>query len=836
MVLTMLGATTGESTVRVTAVGVPKNVTIHGPDDTTSEDDTAYRFANVTVLNRSITPGQKGDSGAPVVWLDDDGNYRMCCINFASIPSVPDGARINGFAVPASVAEYRLGIRFGVRAPTAVPKYRVGNVVRPQVVHPGETVTLDGSGSEVKESGAGPLTYQWRWLGPLDQLESLGLTIQGSNQQNASFLAPSGARILSFRLVVTDNNGAKASDTVEVTVVNRPPTAVPGYNQAVPVGSPVTLAGGAEDPDQGHVDDMDYEWSLVEVSSSSTRSGARSASPGNTPSSTVILATPTENGVEVPNKRTFTPTQTGAYVFTLTVTDPGLLTHAANVTIHACSATGTSQWYDTGETRENPVTLVVEKRQTRVHNGETYFQWVIVVPNHPPVAFAGYNDIVLPNTTVYLRGSSKDPDRHLATEMDYNWSLVEDVTETPGRSTTRVPQVTPLITIASPTSRRTSFTAPAQAQTLRIRLTVTDPNGATDTDDVITQVHSGVGTTEWLDTRATRGCGATRDKEQMRRIDRRPHGEYRWTADPEDEVWSAWEDTDQTRNRNEGDWTDTDPLETMGTPPDVQKKQTRTITWEQEQTRTSETCGTIEPQWLEASETETRWVPVTPPPPAGVPPKPTNDQWNVRRSTDGIYANVASLPTVSPAISEVQVRLQIDTTTVTATLGTTLDNSYAKVLADDSSNWQTGVWSVAIRFRNNNGYGPYSDAKIVLVAIWEPTERTRNRTETDWVDTGRTQTDPVEDFDEKEQRRLVTYEQEEELRPNPDNEPNRWVLIREFEYQWVPIQDPPPPPLPPPSNVTASATHNSVTVSWDTVQGATGYVLQLGEPGRKTKR
>ena len=187
---------------------------------------------------------------------------------------------------------------------------------------------------------------------------------------------------------------------------------------------------------------------------------------------------------------------------------------------------------------------------------------------------------------------------------------------------------------------------------------------------------------------------------------------------------------------------------------------------------------------------------MTPPPdPPGVPPKPTNDQWNVRRSTDGIYANVVSLPTVSPAISEVQVRLQIDTTTVTATLGTTLDNSYDKVLADDSSNWQTGEWSVSVRFKNSNGYGPYSDAKTVLVAIWVPTGRTRNRTEGNWEDTGRTQTDPVEDFDEKEQRRLVTYEQEEELRPNPDNEPNRWVLIREFKYRWVRIQDPPPPPV-----------------------------------------
>ena len=347
-----------------------------------------------------------------------------------------------------------------------------------------------------------------------------------------------------YKLTVTDSNGARGTDTVSIDVVtNRAPIAKPGLNRVVPVHTPpsltpaVTLVGAAEDPDTGHAEDMDYEWSVfsapASTTGSSTRSTTRSAS--RSPSSRVILTTPMENGVEVPNKRTFTLDAIGDYVFTLTVRDPGELTHSASVTIHACSATGTSQWYDTGETRV--VDGVLEKKQTRWHNGAAKFQWV--PPNNPPKAFAGYNDIVLPNTTVYLRGSSKDPDRHLATEMDYNWSLVEDVTETPGRSTPRVPQVTPLITIASPTSRRTSFTAPAQAQTLRIRLTVTDPNGATDTDDVITQVHSGVGTTEWLDTRATRGCGATRDKEQMRRIDRRPHGEYRWAADPEEEVWSV---------------------------------------------------------------------------------------------------------------------------------------------------------------------------------------------------------------------------------------------------------------------------------------------------------
>ena len=691
--LILLGRKHGERTVTV------ENTSFESQNGNT-------KFADVILGRITGRVFEMGESGAPVFKKTGDNQYQLTGIAFGSATRV-DGEEVERGRFPiickASTVQEELGIQFGNNPPNAVV-----NAVA--VAHPGEEVELDGSQSH--DLDGEPIGYRWEQLGVLESPNQPGVTILNHGKKKATFIAPNQGVSLSFQLTVNDRYGATDSATVSIDVVNTPPTAKPGINRVVPVHTPpsltpaVTLLGAAEDPDTGHAEDMDYEWSVFSAPASTTGSSTRSASKA--PSSRVILATFIENGVEVPNKRTFTPDAIGDYVFTLTVTDPGDLTHSANVTIHACSATGTSQWYETGETRV--VDGVLEKKQTRWHNGAAKFQWV--PPNHPPVAFAGYNDIVLPNTTVYLRGSSKDPDRHLATEMAYNWSLVEDVTETPGRSTTRVPQVTPLITIASPTSRRTSFTAPAQAQTLRIRLTVTDPNGATDTDDVITQVHSGVGTTEWLDTRATRGCGATRDKEQMRRIDRRPHGEYRWAADPEDEVWSAWEDTDQTRNRNEGDWTDTDPLETMGTPPDVEKKQTRTITWEQEQTRTSETCGTIEPQWLEASETETRWVPVTPPPPAGIPPKPTNDQWNVRRSTDGIYANVASLPTVSPAISEVQVRLQIDTTTVTATLGTTLDNSYAKVLADDSSNWQTGVWSVAIRFKNTNGYGPYSDAKI----------------------------------------------------------------------------------------------------------------------------
>ncbi len=783
MKVQVFGSVTGPGEARITVADGPNEARRITVVNSETEEKLYYRFKETVVLSRVPHPGQKGDSGAPCVWEDEDGNYRLVCILYAGIETRNHETQklesLTGYAMPARLAESLLGIYFGVSAPTA----EAGDSI---TVNAGEMFCLNGENSRVNEPNAGPLEYSWeRYIStprPTGPLVGPQMFTREPTKEFTAPPVPSEAYL--YQLTVKDANGAKHSDLVRV-IVNTPPVAKPGINRVVPVHTPpsltpaVTLLGAAEDPDAGHVGDMRYSWRV----DSAPGSSARSATTG----PTVALS---DANVARP---TFTPTAIGDYVFTLTVRDPGDLTHSANVTIHACPANETSDWFDTGEARV--VDGVLEKKQTRWHSGVAEYQWVTV--NHPPMAFAGYNDIVLPNTTVYLRGSSEDPDRHPATEMTYNWSLVEDVTETPGRSTTRVPQGTPLITIASPTSRRTSFTAPAQAQTLRIRLTVTDPNGATDTDDVITQVHSGVGTTEWLDTRATRGCGATRDKEQMRRIDRRPHGEYRWTADPEDEVWSAWEDTDQTRNRNEGDWTDTDPLETMGEPPDVEKKQTRIITWEKEQTRTSETCGTIEPQWLEASETETRWFPVTPPTdPPVVPPKPTDDQWNVRRSTDGIYANVVSLPTVSPAISEVQVRLQIDTTTVTATLGTTLDNSYDKVLADDSSNWQTGEWSVSIRFKNSQGYGPYSDAKTVLIANWVPTGRTRNRTEGNWEDTGRTQTDPVEDFDEKEQRRLITYDEEHELQPNPNNEPNRWFLYREFKYRWVRIQDPPPPPLP----------------------------------------
>ena len=87
-----------------------------------------------------------------------------------------------------------------------------------------------------------------------------------------SILAPAKPASLTFKLIVTDRFGAKHFDRVYVTVVpNRAPVAKPGLNRVVNINSPVTLVGGAEDPDAGHVVDMDYEWSVASAPSEQCR-------------------------------------------------------------------------------------------------------------------------------------------------------------------------------------------------------------------------------------------------------------------------------------------------------------------------------------------------------------------------------------------------------------------------------------------------------------------------------------------------------------------------------------------------------------------------------------
>ena len=119
-----------------------------------------------------------------------------------------------------------------------------------QMVAPGASVTLDGSGSTDPDGDT--LTYIWtRTAGP-------AVTLSSTTAASPTFTTPSTLATLTFRLTVTDSRGA--TDTDDVTIrVTRPPVADAGTAQTVATGATVTLDGsGSSDPDTG--DTLTYLW------------------------------------------------------------------------------------------------------------------------------------------------------------------------------------------------------------------------------------------------------------------------------------------------------------------------------------------------------------------------------------------------------------------------------------------------------------------------------------------------------------------------------------------------------------------------------------------------
>ena len=322
--LTLFGATTGEHAVEVTSHHDPENIDI-AVFSLRAADDRLYSFQNVFRLKRCEPPSEAGDSGAPLLKMDEYGNFRMSAIYFASKPPPGEASHKWGYCFPASVAERELGITFGTQMPTADAGDSFDVVA-------GGAIELNGSDSRSNETGGDPLSYTWvldNATGGVNLTTYNPLLTQlPPHSAEMSIPAPDKPAFLTFKLIVADRFGANHIDRVYVTVVNTPPVAKPGINRVVPVHTPpsltpaVTLVGAAEDPDAGHVEDMRYSWRVDSAPGSSARSA--------TTSPTVALS---DANVAEP---TFTPTAIGDYVFTLTVRDPGDLTHSASVTIHAC--------------------------------------------------------------------------------------------------------------------------------------------------------------------------------------------------------------------------------------------------------------------------------------------------------------------------------------------------------------------------------------------------------------------------------------------------------------------------------------------------------------------
>ncbi|MCD9017741.1 alpha/beta fold hydrolase [Parachryseolinea silvisoli] len=362
----------------------------------------------------------------------------------------------------------------------------------PAITLPTNTIVLKGIASD--EDGT-IVKYAWTKVS--------GPVAIGSNLDKASATF-SGlvAGIYKFRLTVTDDDGAtafaEASLTVQSAVVNKAPVANAGGNREItlPING-LTLNGSGSDAD-GTI--TKYAWS-------------QQGGP-----STITLTT-----TDQPNL-TMTGLVAGVYTFRLTVTDNANASAFADVlvTVHMADApkppvvsagndqelslptntvtlTGTASGETTltylwtkrsgpNATLANATTPTLQLTElaqgtyvfrltVRDENSLSAFDdvTVTVLPeaiNMSPVADAGGNQAIkLPTTSVTLSGTGSDADGNV---VNFLWS---QLTGLPVSITEKVPSKGDVVVVEG-----------LDAGTYTFRLTVTDNDGATDTDDVTVTV------------------------------------------------------------------------------------------------------------------------------------------------------------------------------------------------------------------------------------------------------------------------------------------------------------------------------------------------------------
>jgi hypothetical protein len=142
-------------------------------------------------------------------------------------------------------------------SPTPTPTANIvpaANAGVDQSVNSLTTITLSGSGTD---SDGNITTYAWT------QIAGVAVTLANAQSASTSFDAPTTTTGLglTFQLMVTDNDDASATDTVDIIVnaaPNEVPTADAGMDQSVDEQTAVTLSGSGTHID-GNV--VSYSWS-----------------------------------------------------------------------------------------------------------------------------------------------------------------------------------------------------------------------------------------------------------------------------------------------------------------------------------------------------------------------------------------------------------------------------------------------------------------------------------------------------------------------------------------------------------------------------------------------
>ena len=339
----------------------------------------------------------------------------------------------------------------------------------------GATVTLDGSASNDLE---GAVSYSWV------QSSGSAVTLSDATAVNPTFAAALGDAVLEFSLTVTDDDGAKATDSVIVTLTNMLPTANAGVDQTAVSGATVTLDGSASKDLEGAVT---YSW-VQSSGSAVTLSDATAANP------------------------TFAAALGDAVLeFSLTVTDVDGATATDSVTVTLTNVLPTAN-AGVDQTVASGATVTLDGSASKDLEGVVTYSWVqssgsavtlsdataanptftaalgdavlefsltvtdddgatatdsvtVTLTNVLPTANAGVDQTVASGATVTLDGSaSKD----LEGAVTFSW------VQSSGSA----------VTLSDATAANPTFTAALGDAVLEFTLTVTDDDGATATDSV----------------------------------------------------------------------------------------------------------------------------------------------------------------------------------------------------------------------------------------------------------------------------------------------------------------------------------------------------------------
>ena len=374
-------------------------------------------------------------------------------------------------------------------APNTPPTANAGT--DQSITLPISTVSLTGSGSDADGTIS---SYNWTKIsGPASS------TITNANSASTTVTGLVQG-VYQFQLKVTDNDGATALDTVQITVnaANIAPTANAGADQSITLPTnTVSLSGSGTDAD-GTI--SSYSWTKISGPASGTITNANTASTS---------VTGLVQGVyQYQLKVTDNDAATGLDIIQVTVNAAANVSPAANagtdqsITLPTNSvsltgsgtdgdgtiagyawtkisgpASGTITNANTASTSVTGLVQGVYQFQLKVTDNDAAtaldtVQITVNAANIPPTANAGADQsITLPTNTVSLSGSGTDAD---GTISSYNWTKMSG----PASGT-----------ITNTTSATTTVTDLVPG-TYQFQLKVTDNDGATDLDTVQVTVNA----------------------------------------------------------------------------------------------------------------------------------------------------------------------------------------------------------------------------------------------------------------------------------------------------------------------------------------------------------